>query len=55
MPVFCRQAEHHYAKHNEEIAEEEHASEIAKIEERPRQYPNEDEQPALDGSDPTDR
>jgi hypothetical protein len=55
MPILGRQAEHHDAKDNKEIAKEEHRSKIAEIKERARQYPNEDEQPSLYGSDPTDR
>jgi hypothetical protein len=55
MPIFGRQAQHHYAKYNEEAPKEKHGSKVAEIKERPRQGPNEDEQPALDGSNPTDR
>lgn len=55
MPILGRQAQHHYAKYNEETTKEKHGPKVAEIKERPRQYSNEDEQPALDGSNPTDR
>jgi hypothetical protein len=54
MPIFGSQTQHHDSEDNEEIASKEHVSEVPKIEERSGQYPDKDEQPGLNSSDPAD-